>query len=60
MPNPGAVTATLMGGSPEKIIQSALTKREPDRHVAHEDLAWWLALQERLEIRAELTAHGLL
>ena len=23
-------------------------------------LAWWLALQERLEIRAELAAHGLL
>jgi hypothetical protein len=60
MPNSGTVTAPLIGGSPEEIIQTALTTREPDQHVAREDLAWWLALQERLEIRAELTARGLL
>jgi hypothetical protein len=60
MPNPSTVTTTLVGGSPEEILQTALTAREPDRDVADDDLAWWLALQERLEIRAELTAHGLL
>jgi hypothetical protein len=60
MPDPSTVTQPLIGGSREEIIRSAVTSREPDRHVADGDLAWWLALQERLEIRAELAAHGLL
>jgi hypothetical protein len=60
MPNPNTVTASLLGGSPAEIIRTAVTTREPDREVADGDLAWWLALQERLEIRAELAARGLL
>jgi hypothetical protein len=60
MRNLSTVTASLIGGSREEIIRSAVTTCEPDQHVADGDLAWWLALQERLEIRAELAARGLL
>ena len=44
----------------EAILAFAVTSREPDRDVHRDDLAWWLAQQERLEIRSELAAHGLL
>ena len=60
MTNPNTITTTLVDGSRAEIFRSAVTTREPDQDVADEDLAWWLALQERLEIRAELAAHGLL
>ncbi len=60
MRNAAPVTTTLVPAGIEEIISSAVTSREPDEHVATEDIAWWLSLQERLEIRAELADHGLL
>jgi hypothetical protein len=60
MPNPSTVTSTLMSNTSEEIIRLAVTSRQPDRDVHQDDLAWWLALQERIEIRAELAAAGLL
>ena len=60
MRNAVPVTTTLVPAGIEEIISSAVTSREPDEHVATEDIAWWLSLQERLEIRADLAEHGLL
>lgn len=60
MPNPSTVAATLVGGTTEEIIRLAVVSRERDRDVHEDDLAWWLVLQERIEIRAELAARGLL
>ena len=60
MPNPTAVKAALTGDTSEEIIRLAVVSREPDRDVPEDDLAWWLALQERIEIRTELAARGLL
>ena len=60
MRNAVPVTTTLVPAGIEEIISSAVTSREPDEHVATEDIAWWLSLQERLEIRAELAERGLL
>ena len=60
MRNAAPVTTTLVPASIEEIISSAVTSREPDEHVATEDIAWWLSLQERLEIRADLAERGLL
>ena len=60
MRNPVPVTTTLVPAGIEEIISSAVTSREPDEHVATEDIAWWLSLQERSEIRADLADHGLL
>ena len=54
------VVCSLLAGSDEETIWRAVTSREPDRDVADEDLAWWLGLQERLEIRADLARAGLL
>jgi hypothetical protein len=59
MRNAVPVTTTLVPAGIEEII-SAVTSREPDEHVATDDIAWWLALQERLEIRADLADRGLL
>jgi hypothetical protein len=44
----------------DAILAFAVTRREPDRDVHQDDLAWWLAQQERIEIRAELANRGLL
>lgn len=62
MPNPATVTVTasLLNSGPQEILRCAVTSREPDRDVHRNDLAWWLALQERIEIRCELAANGLL
>jgi hypothetical protein len=60
MPDPVAVTSSVLDGTSEEIIRLAVVNREPDREVHQDDLAWWLALQERIEIRTELAAHGLL
>ena len=54
------VTETLLAGTDRLVHQQAITAREPDGDVAAQDLAWWLGLQERLEIRAELSHAGLL
>jgi len=54
------VTDSLLDGGDQTAIQDAVTARQPDSDVPGEELAWWLALQERLETRAELAAAGLL
>ena len=60
MRNPDPVTATLIAASDHDTVQEAAVTSEPGYDVAQQDLAWWLGLQERLEIRADLAAHGLL
>jgi len=60
MHNHDTVTDSLLHGGEQGTIQEAVTARQPDRDVPGEELAWWLALQERLETRAELAAAGLL
>ncbi len=55
-----ASTRAQLADTDEAILAFAVTFREPDRDVHQNDLAWWLAQQERLEIRSELAAHGLL
>ena len=55
-----ASTRAQLADTDETILAFAVTFREPDRDVHQNDLAWWLAQQERLEIRSELAAHGLL
>jgi hypothetical protein len=60
MPNPAPITAGLVGGSDEDTVQFAVTSREPDRDVHPGDVPWWLAVQERTEIRTEMAARGLL
>ncbi len=60
MPHPITIAATLVGGTTEEIIRLAVVSRQPDHDVHEDDLAWWQAQQERIEIRAELAARGLL
>jgi hypothetical protein len=57
---PGASTRAQLADSEAAILAFAVTVREPDRDVHPDDLAWWLERQERLEIRSELAASGLL
>jgi hypothetical protein len=54
------VTDSLLDGGEQGTIQEAVTARQPDGDVPGEELAWWLALQERVETRGELAAAGLL
>jgi hypothetical protein len=60
LPDPNTVTSDLAGDTGAEVVRVALTSREPDGDVHQDDIAWWLALQERIEIRAELAARGLL
>jgi hypothetical protein len=62
MPNTVTVTSTRaqLADTDEAVIAFAVTSREPDRDVDQHELAWWLAQEERLEIRSELAASGLL
>jgi hypothetical protein len=62
MLTPTAVTSTRaqLADTDEAILAFAVTFREPDRDVHRNDLAWWLAQEERMEIRAELATSGLL
>jgi hypothetical protein len=53
-------TRAQLADTDEAIIAFAVTFREPDCDVHQHDLAWWLAQEERLEIRSELAARGLL
>jgi hypothetical protein len=53
-------TRAQLADTDEAIIAFAVTSREPDRDVDQHELAWWLAQEERLEIRSELAASGLL
>jgi hypothetical protein len=50
------VTDSLLNGGEPGTIQDAVTACQPDGQVPCEELAWWVALQERLETRAELAA----
>jgi hypothetical protein len=62
MLNPVTATSTRaqIADTDEAILGFAVTSREPDADVPHGELAWWLAQQERIEIRAELAGSGLL
>jgi hypothetical protein len=55
-----ATFARALADTEEAILASSVTFREPDRDVHQHDLAWWLAQEERMEIRAELATSGLL
>jgi hypothetical protein len=54
------ITHGLVGGSDEEIRQFTVTSREPDWQVPAAEVPWWLELQDRMEIRAELASRGLL
>ena len=60
--SPPTATATRaqLADTEEAVLAFAVTFREPDRDVHQNDLSWWLAEEERLEIRAELATSGLL
>jgi hypothetical protein len=60
MPDPSTGTSALVGDTSEEVVRLAVIRRRPDHDVHQDDIAWWLALQERIEIRAELAASGLL
>ena len=53
-PVTAAATRAQLAPTDEAVLAFAVTSREPDRDVDQRDLAWWLAEQERLEIRAAL------
>jgi hypothetical protein len=60
MPDSTTVISSLVDYTSEEAVRRAVTSRQPDSDVHQDDIAWWLALQERIEIRAELAASGLL
>ena len=60
MADPTIVISSFVEDPSEEAVRRAVTSRQPDSDVHPEDIAWWLALQERIEIRAELAASGLL
>src|SRR4051794_40640952 len=55
-----ASTHAQIADTDEAILRFAVTTRRPDRDVPVDERPAWLKRQERLEIRAELAAHGLL
>jgi hypothetical protein len=55
-----APTRAQLADTDEAILAFAVTSCEPDPDIHRGDVAWWLAQQERIEIRAELAGHGLL
>jgi hypothetical protein len=57
---PAANTRAQIADTEEAVLRFAVTTRRPDRELPRDELAWWLARRERLEIRAELAASGLL
>ena len=59
-PTTSTSTRAQLADTEEAILAFAVAFREPDRDVHQNDLAWWLAQEERLEIRSELAASGLL
>jgi hypothetical protein len=62
MLNPATATSTRaqIADTEEAVLAFAVTSREPDTDVPQGELAWWLAQQERIEIRTELAGRGLL
>jgi hypothetical protein len=55
-----ASTRAQIADTDEAVLLFAVIARRPDQDVHPCDVAWWLALQERHEIRADLSASGLL
>jgi hypothetical protein len=51
-------TRAQLADTEEAILVFAVTFREPDRDVDQHELAWWLAQEERMEIRAELATRS--
>jgi hypothetical protein len=67
MPNLATATATgnvieplFAGEADERVFREAITSLEPDHEVPQQELAHWLGVQERIELRAELADRGLL
>ncbi|RKQ90835.1 hypothetical protein C8N24_0650 [Solirubrobacter pauli] len=63
MPNPiasGTTTRAQIADTDEAVQRFAVTHVGPDADVHPDDLAWWLAREEQLEIHADLAASGLL
>jgi hypothetical protein len=57
----GHVVEPLFVDEPdERIFHEAITTREPDHELPRQELAWWLGVQERIELRAELAESDLL
>jgi len=54
------ITRAQLAATDEAVLPFAVTSRVPDSDVPGDELARWLAQQERAEIRAALTARGLL
>ena len=52
-----AVPSIFVGA---ELVRLGVVSVGPDRDVHPEDVAWWVAEQERAEIRAELASRGLL
>jgi hypothetical protein len=60
-PTPAAAnTRAQIADTDEAILRFAVTTRRPDREVPRDEIPAWLAYEERMEIRAELAASGLL
>ncbi len=59
-PFTAAAMRAQLAPTDKAVFAFAVTRREPDRGVDQRDLAWWLAEQERVEIRVALAARGLL
>ena len=53
-------TRAQLADTEKAILAFAVTFREPERDVDQHEFAWWLAQEERIEIRAELATSGLL
>jgi hypothetical protein len=58
--NPAENPRVQLADTDEAVLRFAVTTRQPDRDVHPGDRAWWVATEERLEIRRELRARGLL
>jgi hypothetical protein len=54
------LTRAQIAETDEAVLAFAVITRKPDRDVHPDDRARWVALEERLEIRAELAASCLL
>ena len=57
---PGTTTRAQIADTDQAVLRFAVIARRPDEEVHPADRAWWVAREERLEIRDELAASGLL
>jgi hypothetical protein len=58
--SPSTSTRAQIADTDEAVLLFAVTTRQPDHDVHPDDLAWWVAREERLEIQDELAESGLL